>query len=298
MDKITTKKKRKDRKQIWAILFVTPNIVLFLLFFVSPAFVGLKYSFTNYNGLMKNDWIGLQNYIELFEDSEFYAALINTVKYSLVTVPLGYVTALILALILTSKSVCGNSLLRVLIYWPTLLSTIIVGLTWKWLFGETFGLINYLIKLSGGTGIGWATNSTAAFATTVIAFVWADCGTNMLIFIGGLKQISEDLYEAAKIDGANSWKLFRYITLPELVPISFMVIMLSIISSFKVFAMVQTLTNGGPGTSTTYMIQYIYSTGFEKMRVGYSSAASLVMFVLLLILSIVQTKVNNRFSDY
>lgn len=297
MKTIAARKKKRDSKQLWAVLFVTPNVILFILFFILPAIVGLKYSFTNYNGLMKNDWVGLQNYRTLFTDPEFYSALLNTAKYSLVTVPLGYVAALGLALILTSKTIHGNSLLRVLVYWPTLLSTIIVGLTWKWLFGENFGLINYIIKLFGGTGIGWATNATAAFATTVVAFIWSDCGTNMLIFIGGLKQISEDLYEAAMIDGANSWKRFRYITLPALVPISFMVIMLSIINSFKVFAMVQTLTNGGPGSATTYMIQYIYNTGFEKMKVGYSSAASMVLFVILLILSIVQTRINNRLSD-
>lgn len=298
MEAIAVKKRKRDSKQIWAVLFVTPNVILFILFFIAPAVIGLKYSFTNYNGLMKNDWVGLGNYRKLLSDPEFYSVLWNTVKYSLITVPLGYVTALGLALILASSKIQGNGLLRVLIYWPTLLSTIIVGLTWKWLFGENFGLINYLLKLAGMAPIGWATNPTAAFITTVVASVWHGCGTNMLIFIGGLKQVSEDLYEAAMIDGANSWERFRYITMPALVPVSFMVIMLSTINSFKVFAMVQTLTNGGPGTATTYMIQYIYNTGFEKMKVGYSSAASMILFVILLVLSVVQTKINNKMSDY
>ena len=119
----------------------------------------------------------------------------------------------------------------------------------------------------------------------------------MLIFIGALKQVPGELLEAANLDGANKWQTFKNIILPHLKPVSFMVIILSVISSFKVFAMVQTLTNGGPGTATTYMIQYIYTTGFTKNKVGYASAGSMVLFVILLILSFVQTKVSDKSND-
>ena len=284
------RRKRGDYRQKWAFLFCLPNMLFFLVFFVAPAIVGIWYSLTNYNGLKRMDFIGLENYIELFKDPEFYKILLNTAKFVLVYVPLGYVAALGMAMILVSDTMKGSTILRILIYWPTLLSTIMVGLTWKWIFGENFGLINYLLESAGLPRIGWSSNAVAAFLTTVIAGVWAGCGTNMLIFIGALKQIPEELKDAAKIDGANAWEIFKAITIPNLRPVTFMVVMLSAITGFKEFAMVQTLTNGGPGTATTYMIQYIYTTGFTKLRVGYASAASMVLFVILLVLSFLQSK--------
>ena len=282
--------KPRDYRQKWAFLFCLPNILFFLVFFVAPAVVGIWYSFTNYNGLKKMDFVGLENYITLFQDAEFYKVLFNTAKFVLVFVPAGYVVALGLAVLLSADAMKGSTILRILVYWPTLLSTIMVGLTWKWIFGENFGLLNYLLEQMGIPRIGWASNPGAAFFTSVIASVWAGCGTNMLIFIGALKQIPEELKEAARIDGANSWQIFKAITIPHLRPVTFMVLILSMITGFKEFAMVQTLTNGGPGTATTYMIQYIYTTGFTKLRVGYASAVSMVLFVILMVLSFVQTK--------
>ncbi|MDO4325879.1 MAG: sugar ABC transporter permease [bacterium] len=291
---VAVRPKKKDSRQKWALLFCLPNILFFLVFFVAPAVVGIWYSFTDYNGLKKMNFIGLENYITLFQDPEFYKILLNTAKFAIISVPVGYVVSLGMGLLLASDKMKGSSILRVLIYWPTLLSTIMVGLTWKWIFGESFGLVNYLLEAAGLPKIGWATDPTAAFITTIVAGAWAGCGTNMLIFIGGIKQIPEELKEAARIDGANPWQIFKAITLPHLKPLSYMVIMLSLIGAFKEFAMVQTLTNGGPGTATTYMIQYIYLTGFQKLKVGYSSAASMVLFVLLLIMSLVQSKLTEE----
>ncbi len=283
-----------DKNQKWALLFCAPNILFFIVFFLGPAIIGIYYSFTNYNGLFRMDFIGLQNYKDLFHDNEFILVFLNTVKYVIVSVPIGYFAAILLALLLVDDNIKCNSLTRVLVYWPTLLSTIMVGITWKWIFGESFGVVNYLLGELNLTPVKWFSEATSAFWTTVVASTWAGCGVNMLIFIGGLKQIPVDLYEAARIDGANRVQSFLHITLPALKPVSFMVIMLSIINSFKVFAMVQTLTNGGPGTSTTYVIQYIYKTGFDKMKVGYASAASMIMFIILMVISFIQTRINAR----
>ena len=225
--------KPRDYRQKWAFLFCLPNILFFLVFFVAPAVVGIWYSFTNYNGLKKMDFVGLENYITLFQDAEFYKVLFNTAKFVLVFVPAGYVVALGLAVLLSADAMKGSTILRILVYWPTLLSTIMVGLTWKWIFGENFGLLNYLLEQMGIPRIGWASNPGAAFFTTVIASVWAGCGTNMLIFIGALKQIPEELKEAARIDGANSWQIFKAITIPHLRPVTFMVLILSMITGFK-----------------------------------------------------------------
>lgn len=184
---VAVKKKRFDSRQAWALGFCLPNIVFFLIFFVAPAVVGVWYSLTNYNGFKRMDFIGLENYIKLFQDRDFYTALWRTTLYSLVSVPLGYAVSLGFGLLLSSEKIKGITVLRILIYWPILLSTIMVGLTWRWLFGESFGLINFLLQSAGLPIIHWSTDPTAAFITTVIAGVWSGCGTNMLIFIGALK---------------------------------------------------------------------------------------------------------------
>jgi alpha-1,4-digalacturonate transport system permease protein len=287
-------KKKTDKTQKWAVLFCAPNILLFIIFFLVPAIIGIYYSFTNYNGINRLDFVGLKNYTRLFQDKEYYLVLLNTLKFTLFNVPVGYVVALGLAILLSDDKIKGNFLTRVLVYWPTLLSSIMVGVTWKWLFSESFGFVNYVLISIGAAPVKWFANPTPAFITTVIASAWSGCGVNMLIFIGGIKQISGELYEAARIDGAGKWQQFRVITFPALKPLSYMVILLSIINSFKVFAMALTLTNGGPGTATTYMIQYIYQTGFERMDVGFSSAVSMTMFILLMVISYIQTKLNAK----
>ena len=167
------RRKKRDTRQLWAFGFCLPNILFFLVFFVAPAIVGVWYSLTNYNGFKQMDFVGLSNYIKLFRDPEFYKTLWQTILYSIVSVPLGYAVALGLGLLLSSEKIKGITILRILIYWPILLSTIMVGLTWRWIFGESFGLINYLLQCIGLDGIKWATNPTAAFVTTIIAGIWS-----------------------------------------------------------------------------------------------------------------------------
>lgn len=288
------KKKKLHDYQLWALGFTLPCILFFLIFFIWPAAIGIYYSMTNYNGIFRMDFVGLDNYKKLFADSEFYLSLLRTARFVLVMVPIAYATSLGLAMLLTSKAVKGKSVVRVLVYWPTLLSTIMIGLTWRWIFGENFGLVNYVLELMGMAKVEWASSSFPAFVTTVIACVWASAGVNMLIFMGAIEQVDSELHDAASIDGANKWQDFWHIILPSIKPQSFMIIITSIIGAFKVFAEVRTLTGGGPGTSTTYMIQYIYKTGFEKNLVGYSCAASMVLFAILLVLSLVQIKMNRE----
>ncbi len=289
-----TNSKMKKRYQKWAFIFTLPNIILFILFFAIPAILGIALSFTNYNGFKMMDFIGLKNYIDLFNDEKFYRILFQTILYVICVVPLIYVSSLLTALLFTSKHLVFKSMTRVLVYMPTLFSTVMVGLTWRWIFGEKFGLVNHIIVSMGYEPISWSINPQAAFITTLVAFVWASTGFFMLIFIGGIENIDPLLYEAATIDGANSIDKLFYITIPQLKPITLLVIVLNTINAFKVFAVVVSLTNGGPGYKTTYMIQYIYQTGFERSKIGYASAVSMVMFVILLILSLVQFKINNR----
>ncbi len=268
-----------------------------MLFFVVPAVLGFYYSLTKFNGFGTPQFIGFQNYAKLLTDHNFYKIIGHTFLYVLLTVPTVYVAALAVAMGLTRVWIRGRDLMRVSIFWPTMISTIIVGLIWRWIFGENSGIVNYLLTLISGSGLPWLTNNALAMVTLVIATIWSKAGYFMIIFVGGIEAIPESYYEAAYLDGATPWQAFRRITFPLLKPTSFMVVMLCMINSFKEYPMILSLTGGGPADSTTMVIQYIYKTGFDRSNIGYASAASMVMFVILVIVAIIQFRVNKGGSN-
>ncbi|WP_160725045.1 carbohydrate ABC transporter permease [Bacillus sp. USDA818B3_A] len=285
--------RKKDRNQKWALAFVIVNMVLFTLFFAWPAILGIYYSFTDYAGVEAH-FIGLQNYINLFHDSSFYKALGRTFTYTIIGVPTLYVSSLCISLLLVSKYTKGKSVAKVIFFLPWLISPIVVGVIFRWMFGEDFGFINYIIQLMGFDPVHWSTDGNLALLTVLIASAWGGTAFNMLIFISALLNISKSYYEAAEIDGANGWHKFFHITLPSLRPTSFMVIMLSSIGFMKEFALVQSLTNGGPGNDNTFIVQYIYQTGFNNQNIGYASAVSMILFIILLIFAVINLKVEER----
>ncbi|OTN75698.1 hypothetical protein A5886_000774 [Enterococcus sp. 8G7_MSG3316] len=284
-------------KHKWPLLFTGVSIILFVLFFLIPAILGLYYSLTDYKGFAEANFIGLANYQELFRDDSFYKALFRTFRYVIILVPSIYVISLAIALLLNSDLAKGRFLAKIIFFLPWTISGIIAGVIWKWLFGENFGFINFLLEQSGQQTIPWFTDSNAAFSVIILAAIWGGTAFNILQFTAALKNIPRSLYEAAEIDGASFWNKLRFITIPMLKPTSFMVILLASIGSMKEFALVQSLTNGGPGTDNMFIVQYIYTTGFDKMRVGYASAASMVLFVILLLLGLVQMKLGGGKND-
>lgn len=282
----------KLQKNKWPLIFTGTNIILFIVFFLIPAALGFYYSLTDYKGFATANFIGFANYAELFQDASFYKSLFRTFQYTICLVPLIYVVSLGVALLLNSEHTKGKFISKIVIFLPWTISGIIAGVIWKWLFGENFGFINYIITQMGGEAVPWFSNSNAAFAVIIIAAIWGGTAFNMLQFLSALKNVPTSLYEAADIDGANSFNKLIHITIPALKPTSFMVILLGSIGAMKEFAMVQSLTNGGPGTSNMFIVQYIYQTGFEKMRVGYASAASMVLFAILLGIGLIQMKIG------
>lgn len=279
----------KKRNKKWAFLFILVNLVLFIIFFAWPALLGVYYSLTDYNGHVAS-FVGFDNYIQLFQDDRFYKAMSRTFLYTAIGVPLLYISSLFVSVLLTSKYTRGKNIAKVIFFFPWLVSPIVVGVLWRWLFGESFGFINYVIQLLGGNAIAWSSDGNYAFVVLLFATVWAGTAFNMLIFMGAILNIPKSLYEAAEVDGGSGWQKFWHITLPSLKPASFLVILLSIFNLMKEFPMVQALTNGGPGTDTTFIVQYIYETGFDQMKIGYASAASMVLFIILLIISLLQFK--------
>ncbi|MFD2658433.1 carbohydrate ABC transporter permease [Gracilibacillus thailandensis] len=271
----------------WPFLFIFANLVLFILFFAWPALLGVYYSFTEYNGSIAT-FVGLNNYINLFQDPSFYKALFRTFFYTLLGVPFIYVTSLIISVLLVSKYTKGKNVAKMIFFFPWLVSPIVVGILWRWMFGESFGFINYMIQVLGGNPIQWSSDGNFAFLVVLFATAWAGTAFNMLIFIGALISIPKSLYEAADVDGGTAWQKFWHITLPSIRSTSFLVILLAVFNLMKEFPMVQALTNGGPGSDTTFIVQYIYETGFDQLKIGYASAASMVLFVVLLVFALLQ----------
>jgi alpha-1,4-digalacturonate transport system permease protein len=284
-------KNGKWKKILAPYLFVLPNFLIFAVFIVIPAIVGVIYSFNKYDGLNSMKFLGLQNYKEIFMNQEFWASLGRTGIYTAVAVPCLYAVSLFIAMLLI-KEVRMKGLFRAVIYWPTMISFIIVGLTWKWIFGDSFGILNYLMTLIGLKPISWLTNPFFANMSVVVATVWSKVGFYMVIFIAGLQAIPVDMYEAANLDGASKRQVFWKITLPLLKPTSVLVLMVSIIEAFKSYPLLLALTGGGPGKETTFIVQYIYDIGFSKQELGMASAMSVLLFIIIGIFSALQFRLS------
>jgi alpha-1,4-digalacturonate transport system permease protein len=272
------------------------SIVLFLVFFVWPGGLGLIYSFTDYSGIGTPEFIGTDNYERLFADPTFYDSLTRTLLFAVLSVPLMYVLSLAIASLVVSNYAKGSAFAKVVFFFPWLISPIVAGVVWRWMFGESFGFVNYVVSRLGADPLAWQTDPDLALMVVVIAATWGGTAFNMLIFIAALKNVPRAYYEAAQIDGANAWQRFRHITLPSIAPTSFLVILLSSLGAMKEFAMVQALNGGGPGTSNVMIIQYIYETGFKRADIGYASAVSMILLLILLTIALVQMAVNRRRS--
>ncbi|MFJ1807205.1 MULTISPECIES: carbohydrate ABC transporter permease [unclassified Streptomyces] len=289
--------RRRSKYTLAPLVLIAANVVLFSLFFVWPAVIGLVYSFTNYTGVGAFQYIGLDNYHNLFGDSTFYDALTRTLLYAVLFVPLNFAVSLLTANLLVSKHAKGASVARVIFFIPWLLSPIVVGVLWRWLFGENFGLVNYVIEKLGGSAVPWQSNADLSLMVVVMAASWAWTGFSMLLFIAAIKNVPVSYYEAASLDGAGPWRQFISITLPSIAPTSFIVVLLNTINAMKEYPVFVALNNGGPGTSNNLLVQYIYETGFKRGQIGYASAASFVLMLILMAVAIIQLIVNRRVEN-
>ena len=269
--------------------FLTPNLLIFTCFVIFPAIIGFYYSFTEYDGLNKAEWIGLANYQFLFTDKEFWYIFGKTFLYVGISVPLIYWSSLLVAVMLI-KPLKAKGFYRAVYYWPTMISFVVIGLMWRWILGESFGLVNFLLNSLGFGSIQTLSNPYFANTVVILVTVWSRLGFYLVIFIAGLQSIPDSLYEASDIDGASSSQKFWHITLPMVKPISLLVITLSTIETFKSYPLILNLTGGGPYKSTTYIVQYIYETGFKINEVGYASAMSVILFAVIGTLTILQFK--------
>lgn len=291
MGKTSSLKRENMKRGLAPYLFLLPNFCIFAIFVVIPAVYGLIYSFTNYDGLSQMDFIGVKNYIKIIHNTEFWTVLGKTTLYAAILVPLIFICSLIVAMYLI-KEIRFKGFFRAIFYWPTMISFVIVGVAWKWILGENFGILNYFLVCLGLAPVKWLTLNLNANISVIMATLWSRLGFFMVIFMGGLQSIPTSYYEAASIDGASKIQIFKNITFPLLKPTSLMVVILSMIDAFKAYPLILALTGGGPGKSTTYLVQYIYQYGFIRYEIGYASAMSVILFLILSTFTIIQFKLT------
>jgi len=277
--------------------FLAPTVAGFLLFSLIPIARSLYLSFTSWDILQPAEWVGLENYRVLLRSEEFWRVMRNTGEYIVLYVPLMLVSSLALAALL-NREFAGVGVYKVLFFLPVLTSWVAGSLIWRWILNHKYGLVNILLARIGITGPAWLDDKYWAMPGIVLASVWKDAGFFALIFLGALKGINHEYYEAAEIDGASPWKKFRHITLPLVSPTTFFVTITSIINSFQVFAQVQIMTYGGPAGATQVIMERIYKYAFQFFKMGYASALSWVLFVIILIITVIQWRLQKRWVFY
>lgn len=273
-------------------LFIAVPVLLFIVFLLVPIGAAGVMSLTDYSIIGDTAWLGIDNYRRMLADPFFWIAMRNTVIYTVMFVPLGLATALGSALLLNRQARTVR-LFRTFFYIPVVSSTVATATIWYWLLNPQHGLFNIVLGWFGIDGPAWLYDSRWAMFAIVLMSVWAGFGANMLIFLGGLQGVDRELIDAAHVDGANTWQRFRHITVPALSKTTFLVSTLLVIAAFQVFDQAYVLTKGGPGNSTLTIVYYIYNKGFDRLEMGYASAMSLVLFLIILLVSLI----NARLSD-
>ena len=284
-EKVVGKQDRMGR------LFVAPPVMLFLLFTLLPMIMAIGLSFTKYDVINPPRLVGLANFRKMIKDEFFWIALKNTCVYTLMYVPAGLLLSLGAAMFLNADQKMVG-LFRTLFYLPVLSSTVATATLWFWILNPQLGLLNGILELFGISGKAWLYDSKLAMFSIVLMSLWAGFGGNMMIFLAGLKGIPPIYYEAAKIEGASKWQMFTKITMPSITKTTFLVSTMLIIGTFQVFDQAFVLTKGGPGNATITIVYYIYNNGFKNLDMGYASSISLVLFAIILVMTVINSKIN------
>ncbi|HEX7714051.1 MAG TPA: sugar ABC transporter permease [Bacillota bacterium] len=277
-------------------LFIAPAFIHLLIFVILPIFAAIYLSFHNWNILNPSrPFVGLENYKRLWSDELFWMSLKTTLYYTVVSVPIGIVLSLALAMAMKAP-LKGIGIFRTAYFLPVITSMIVVSLVWTWMFDPLSGLLNYYLKMLGLRPQAWLADPFMAMPSIIILSVWKSLGYNMVIFLAGLQAIPDMYYEAARIDGANAWQQFRRITLPLLRPTTFFILITTLISSFQVFDQVYVMTGGGPANLTKVLVYYIFEVAFHYFEMGYASALSFILFLFTLVLTALQFKLMSKDS--
>ena len=279
-----------------AFTFLAPSLIGVILFLLIPIVMVIGLSLVQWNMLTPMKWVGLSNFVNIFEFDGFGHSLVVTAYYVILNIPIQTVFALGMAMLLLRKH-AGSGLIRVIAVLPFLSTPVAMGVIWNWIFNPS-GLVNQFLGHLGITGPAWLSSDATAMPVIAFANIWQYAGYNMLFFLAGLGAIPLTLYEAAALDGATKWEQFRRVTLPLLRPTMLFVLVTGVIGSFQVFDTVYVMTNGGPGNATEVASLNIYNTAFTGFRIGEASAMSVVLFLIILAITITQFRYFNKRITY
>lgn len=287
---------RSWRRYRASFFFVLPALLLYLLFMVYPFFRSIYFSLTSWNGVLPyKEWVGLDNYRALLQDSLFWLSLQHTVIWVIIGTISPIVVGMLLAILLWQRPK-GFNVFRTFYFMPQVLSTVIIGIVWHWIYNPIFGILNKSLDAVGLNDIsrGWLGDPDVALYAVLVAAIWATIGLCFVIFLAGLQNVSKDLLEAATIDGANAWQRFWNVTVPQMANVINVVIALLLIGGFSVFDIVFVMTGGGPANATEVLATYTYKEAFTQNNVGYASSISVVITVLSLIASVTFIRLRER----
>jgi len=289
----------KRREAITAYTFLLPTMVGFLIFVLGPMLAAIGLSFFDWNLLSPPKFVGLENYATLISDRRLGIIYLATSKIAVVVIVVNILLGLAIAVLLDRKMPAFlRQFFRLSYFFPIVISASAVALIWSFLMNKDLGLINFYLGKLGIDKIPWLNSSAWSPISIAITTIWHDLGFNVLVFLGGLQSIPHDYYEAAEVDGANSWTRFTRITLPLLSPTTFFLTVINLVNALQIFAQSYVLTRGGPGDSSRTVVMYLYEQGFHFFSMGYASTVALSLFVVIAILTFIQFRLSRRWVFY
>jgi multiple sugar transport system permease protein len=289
----------RRREALTGYLFILPTYLGFILFVLGPILAAAGISFTKYDILGTTKFIGLDNYAKMLADARLRTVYFNTAFFTLVAVSFNAGIGLLLAVLLNRRMPnLIRNIYRSVYFFPVLIAHTYIAVIWQYLYAKDTGVFNYYLNLLGIDKVPWLSSIQWVLPSIIIMDVWKNTGFAMLIFLAGLQNIPSMYYEAAKIDGANERQLFFRITLPLLSPTIFFVLVIFMIGAVQVFDSIMVLTQGGPGDSSRSVVVYIYNKAFMDFNMGYASAISMTLFIVIMILTLIQFLIGRRWVYY
>lgn len=289
----------RHREALAGYLFILPTFIGYAVFIIGPIFAAIGLSLTRYDMLSAPEFVGLSNYAELWSDRRLWAVYRNTIVFTVFAVLLNVGVGLVLAVLINRHMPpVLKYFFRTVYFFPVLVALAYSAVIWQFLYQKDTGVINYYLGFAGIAPIGWLNTRTWVMPAIILMDVWKNTGFFMLVFLAGLQNIPQSYYEAAKLDGAGRWQLFRFITLPMLSPTIFFNITVAMIGALQVFDSIRVLTDGGPGDASRSLIMYITEMAFQNFEMGYASAISITLFAVIVVLTLIQFRMGRYWVYY